>query len=98
MRAFFGLAEVEGEEEDDGPAEGEELLTDPTERGTRQAREPLDATKARQVRAFFELPEAEGGEGAGPAGRGTQQLPNPSNAVEEGRRISDAPFGPGADG
>ena len=55
--------------------------------------------EVRRVRAFFELPETEGGEGAGPAGRGTQQIPNPSNAVEEGRRrISDSPSGPGAGG
>jgi len=99
VRAFFGLAEAEGEEDADaGPAEGEELLTGPTERGSRQAREPLDATKARQVRAFFELPETEGGEGAGPAERGTQQILNPPGVVEEGRRISDAPFGPGGGG
>ncbi len=66
VRAFFELPETDGEE-DAGPAEGEEL-TGPTERDAQQAREPLDATKARQMRAFFELPEAEGGEGAGPAG------------------------------
>jgi hypothetical protein len=107
VRAFFELPETEGGEgagpaevegEDAGPSEVYEL-PGPTERGTRQAREPLDATKARQVRAFFELPETEGREGAGPAGRGTQQIPNPSNAVEEGRRrISDSPSGPGAGG
>ena len=97
VRAFFGLAEVvEEEEEDASPAEGGEP-TGPTERSARQAREPLDATKARQVRAFFELPETEGGKGAGPAERGTQQIPNPPGVVE-GRRISDAPFGAGADG
>ena len=105
VRAFFELPEAEGGEgagpaevagEDAGSAEVYELPAS-TERDARQAREPLDATKARQVRAFFELPEAEGGEGAGPAGRGTQHIPNPSNAVE-GRRISDAPFGPGAGG
>ena len=95
VRAFFGLAEVEGEE-DASPAEGGEP-TGPTERSARQAREPLDATKARQVRAFFELPETEGGKGTGPAERGTQQIPNPPGVVE-GRRISDAPFGPRADG
>ena len=55
--------------------------------------------EVRRVRAFFELPETEGREGAGPAGRGTQQIPNPSNAVEEGRRrISDSPSGPGVGG
>ena len=97
VRAFFGLAEVEGGEEDAGLAEGEERTGPTDERGTRQAREPLDATKARQVRAFFELPGTEGGEGAGPAERGTQRILNPPGVVE-GRRISDAPFGDGADG
>ena len=63
--------------------------------------------EVRRVRAFFELPGTEGGEeDAGPAEvdelpgpkeRGTQQIPNPPGVVE-GRRISDAPFGPRADG
>ena len=106
VRAFFELPETEGGEgagpaevegEDAGSAEVYELPGS-TERDAQQAREPLDATKARQVRAFFELPEAEGGEGAGPAGRVTQHIPNPSNAVEEGRRISDETFGPGGGG
>ena len=106
VRAFFELPDTEGGEgagpaevegDDAGSAEVYELPGS-TERDAQQAREPLDATKARQVRAFFELPEAEGGDGAGPAGRGSQHIPNPSNAVEEGRRISDEPFGPGAGG
>src|SRR5215207_2296668 len=78
VRAFFGLAEAEGEE-GAGPAEGEEL-TGPTERGTRQAREPLEAAKARRVRAFFGLAEAEGEKDAGPAEQGTRQAREPSVA------------------
>jgi hypothetical protein len=62
--------------------------------------------EVRRVRAFFELPETEGEEDAGPAEgeeltgpaeRGTRQILEPSDVVGR-RRISDAPFVPGAGG
>jgi hypothetical protein len=43
------------------------------------------------------LSKAEGEEGAGPAERGPQQILEPSDVVGR-RRISDAPFVPGAGG
>jgi hypothetical protein len=77
---------AEGEEDAD-PAEGEEL-TSPTERGTRRAREPLDAAKARRMRDFFGSAEGEREEDAGPTPQwGTRQAREPSGA--ERRRISD---------
>jgi hypothetical protein len=62
--------------------------------------------EVRRVRAFFELPETEGEEDAGPAEGeeltgpaegGTRQILEPSDVVGR-RRISDAPFVPGAGG
>ena len=52
--------------------------------------------EVRRVRSFFELPEAEGAEGADPDERGVQQNLKPSDV--EGRRISDTPLHPGAGG
>jgi hypothetical protein len=99
VRAFFELPETEGEEraglaevegEDAGPAEVVER-PGPTERDARQTREPLDATKARRVRDFFGVAE----EDAGPTEQGARQARGASDVGR--RRISDAPFGPGAD-
>src|SRR5215203_2858965 len=58
VRAFFGLAEAEGEE-GAGPAEGEEL-TGPAERGTRQILEPSDAAGRRRT---FDAPFGPGAGG-----------------------------------
>ena len=107
VRTFFELFGAEGGEEDAGQAEVEEL-PGPTERGTQQIREPLDAAKARRMRDFFGLSKAEGEEGAGPAEvegeedagpaeRGTQQSLGPSDVMVR-RRIFEPPFGPGAGG
>ena len=52
--------------------------------------------EVRRVRTFFELPETDGEEGAGPDEQGTQQILETS--VVRKRRISDAPFGPTAGG
>ncbi len=52
-------------------------------------------SEVRRVRAFFELPETEGAESAGPGERGAQQAVLESSDVE-GRRISDRPLHPGA--
>jgi hypothetical protein len=48
------------------------------------------------VRDFFGLAEVGGEEDAGPTEQGTRQAREPSDVGR--RRISDAPFGPGADG
>ena len=62
--------------------------------------------EVRRVRAFFELPETEGEEDAGPAEGeeltgpaegGTRQILEPSDVAGR-RRTFDAPFGPGAGG
>ena len=95
VRTFFELFGAEGGEEDAGQAEVEEL-PGPTERGTQQIREPLDAAKARRMRDFFGSAEVEGEKDAGPAEQGTQQILETS--VVKRRRTSDTPFGPGAGG
>jgi hypothetical protein len=96
VRTFFELFGAEGGEEDAGQAEVEEL-PGPTERGTQQIREPLDAAKARRMRDFFGSAEVvKGKDDAGPAEQGTQQILETS--VVRRRRPSDTPFGPGAGG
>ena len=95
VRDFFELPGTEGGEEDAGQAEVEEL-PGPTERGTQQIREPLDAAKARRMRDFFGTAEVvEGEDDAGPTEQGAQHILETS--VVRRRRTSDAPFGPGAD-
>ncbi len=52
--------------------------------------------EVRRVRAFFELPETDGEEDAGPAEQGTQRVLDPPDT--ERRQISDIPLHPGAGG